>query len=262
VGRAAVAATLLAAALAAGAQEPQNQPPTRPPTGAPSTDPATTPVFPDRIDVAVVNLQVWVTDADGNTVVGLGPEDFELRVDGEPVPLTHFSEVRSERAVRTLPAAPATPVTPPGAESEEQAAAEALAAAAPPEEESLIVYVDELHLGRLARKQAFADLRELVAAGRVEPQRIMVLRQTGRLTAEASFGSPAERIDAVLARLAKPPAAIASPDEKRRLITRVWDLWEESRQRAPFGTDPCQFFVRPTLDEIEAFAREAAAKWR
>jgi VWFA-related protein len=86
----------------------------------------------------------------------------------------------------------------------------------------------------------------------------MVLRQTGRLTAEASFGSPAERIDAVLARLAKPPAEIASPDEKRRLITRVWNLWEESRQRAPFGTDPCQFFVRPTLDEIEAFAREAA----
>ncbi len=50
-------------------------------------------IFSEVIDVRVVNLEAVVTDRAGNRVSGLKPEDFELTVDGKPVPIEYFNEV-------------------------------------------------------------------------------------------------------------------------------------------------------------------------
>ena len=50
-------------------------------------------LFADVMDVRVVNVEVVVTDRKGNRIHGLEAEDFELRVDGEPVPVDYFAEV-------------------------------------------------------------------------------------------------------------------------------------------------------------------------
>ncbi len=50
-------------------------------------------LFSDTIDVRVVNVEVVVTDRDGNRVQGLQVGDFELLVDGEPVPIGYFTEI-------------------------------------------------------------------------------------------------------------------------------------------------------------------------
>jgi len=55
--------------------------------------------FADVIDVRVVNVEVVVTDEQGRRVHGLTAADFELLVDGRPVPLDYFSEIREGRAV-------------------------------------------------------------------------------------------------------------------------------------------------------------------
>lgn len=54
--------------------------------------------FGEAIEVRVVNLEVVVT-ADGRRVTGLGPDDFVITVDGEPVTIEFFTEVREGRAV-------------------------------------------------------------------------------------------------------------------------------------------------------------------
>jgi VWFA-related protein len=46
------------------------------------------PRFEERLDVREVLLDVVVTDARGNVIVGLGPEDFVVEEDGRPVALT------------------------------------------------------------------------------------------------------------------------------------------------------------------------------
>ena len=46
------------------------------------------PEFDERIEVQEVLLDVLVTDAAGNPVIGLTPEDFVVTEDGEPVDLT------------------------------------------------------------------------------------------------------------------------------------------------------------------------------
>lgn len=58
-------------------------------------------IFGEVIEVRVVNLEVVVTDRDGNRVTGLSPEDFELEIDGEATPIEFFSEIVGGQAVET-----------------------------------------------------------------------------------------------------------------------------------------------------------------
>jgi VWFA-related protein len=56
-------------------------------------------VFGEQIEVRVVNVEAVVTDRQGNRVTGLRPGDFRLEVDGKPVPIEYFNEVRGGQAV-------------------------------------------------------------------------------------------------------------------------------------------------------------------
>ncbi|MCB1057074.1 MAG: VWA domain-containing protein, partial [Acidobacteria bacterium] len=60
-------------------------------------------VFGEIIDVRVVNVEVVVTDRDGNRVSGLQPEDFRLTVDGRETPIQYFSEVRGGQVEASQP---------------------------------------------------------------------------------------------------------------------------------------------------------------
>ena len=77
------------------------------PSPAPSSESASP--FGEEIDVRVVNVEVVVTDRHGERVTGLTPADFTLTVDGTPVGVEYFSEVRDGRsqapAETTVPAA-------------------------------------------------------------------------------------------------------------------------------------------------------------
>ena len=65
--------------------------------------PENTPIFGEEVDVRVVNVEVVVTDKQGNRVTGLSPKDFRLRVDGKDVPVQYFSEVHEGQAVAAPP---------------------------------------------------------------------------------------------------------------------------------------------------------------
>ena len=80
--RTATLAALFSLCLAPGATVAQ-------PRSAPETAPST---FAETIDVRVVNVDVWVTDRDGNPVTGLAANDFEVRENGRPVELSNFFE--------------------------------------------------------------------------------------------------------------------------------------------------------------------------
>ncbi|HEX2163178.1 MAG TPA: VWA domain-containing protein [Thermoanaerobaculia bacterium] len=90
----ALAAALLLAAAAgaspAAAQEPEVERP-----------------FEEEIEVTEVLLDVLVTDRQGNVIVGLGPEDFVVREDGEPVAVedvTFYSSSVPEESAAELEA--------------------------------------------------------------------------------------------------------------------------------------------------------------
>jgi VWFA-related protein len=74
---------------------------------APSANPPQS-VFGEQIDVRVVNVEVVVTDKQGNRVAGFTPEDFRLKVDGKVVPIEYFNEVRGGSAIALAESAAST----------------------------------------------------------------------------------------------------------------------------------------------------------
>ena len=75
VGLAALYAIVAVGAATAGAQAP------------PET-------FAESVNVELINVEVWVTDGEGNAVTGLTVEDFEVREDGRAVTISYFDELR------------------------------------------------------------------------------------------------------------------------------------------------------------------------
>lgn len=55
--------------------------------------PANDAIFVDRVDVNVVNVEVFVTDKSGRRVAGLSPDDFEIFEDERPVEISNFYAV-------------------------------------------------------------------------------------------------------------------------------------------------------------------------
>src|SRR3954453_13452827 len=98
------AAALVSAALPALSQAPA---PSQTKTVAPEP-PAS--LFGEQIDVRVVNVEVVVTDKQGNRVAGLRPSDFRLRIDGKDAPVEYFTEVRGGQAIAPEAAGQEPPV--------------------------------------------------------------------------------------------------------------------------------------------------------
>lgn len=57
---------------------------------APSGDGEEPPIFSEQIRVEIVELEVMVSARDGTPIRGLGRDDFQVRVDGEPAEITNF----------------------------------------------------------------------------------------------------------------------------------------------------------------------------
>ena len=104
----------------------------------------------ETIEVNVVNVDVVVTDKDGNRIHGLTKEAFELSEDKVPQTITNFYEVRDD-------------AKPPAAGT---AAAADTAAAAPPEQRHrrFAFFIDNDSLHPTLRKDVIVSLRKFVEA--------------------------------------------------------------------------------------------------
>jgi VWFA-related protein len=140
--------------------------------------------FIDVIDVDVVNIDVVVTDRQGNLVTGLTKEDFVLLVDGEPVELTNFFAVSEGRPVITASGIAAEPEPPPEAE------------AALPESQQLnmVVFIDDSSLQPSGRRTAFAALRDFLKLRSGDGQRIMLVRYADSLKVYTELTDDPEEI--------------------------------------------------------------------
>ncbi len=145
-----VATVLLAALLSVGfgaaartvqsgpaATAPEDPPGTSEP--GPANPAAGDELFFERIDVDVVNVEVWVTDHRGNRVTGLTPDDFEVFEDGKPVEVTNFYTVEWSDSLLANPRPATGPGSMPGLpEGQRQL---------PPDQQlSVAIFVDNAHL--------------------------------------------------------------------------------------------------------------------
>ncbi|HVR98037.1 MAG TPA: VWA domain-containing protein [Thermoanaerobaculia bacterium] len=158
-------------ALLLGALQALAQTPPSPPS----------PLFGEEIEVRVVNVEVVVTDRQGNRVPDLKPSDFRLLVDGKETPIEYFTEVRGGLAV--APTADGEAPVVPG-----------LASFAPgsPVGTSYLVFVDDFFSLGPQRNTVLRTLQEDL--GRLGPEdRMAIVAYDGRDLAMLSSWSSSQR---------------------------------------------------------------------
>ncbi len=214
-----------------------------------------TPAFGEVVDVQLVNVEVWVTDRQGNPVTGLGADDFEVREDGEMVEITGFAEVRE--SLPGDPFAPSDPIEAPveGVVQERPLELEDLLEEprVPEGAGFLALYFDDLFSKPEGRKQMVRDLRTFVELRRVPHERVLILRQDRGLKVEANLGSSRAELEAALDRLEKPGAAgVQTWVDERNALRQLQLEWErEVVINAAANRNPCDFFLPVAFNQVQ-----------
>ncbi|HEX9940373.1 MAG TPA: VWA domain-containing protein [Thermoanaerobaculia bacterium] len=168
------AMALLAAFLPAAAQPPRAEP--------------QPPVFGEQIEVRVVNVEVVVTDRQGNRVAGLRPGDFRLKVDGKTAPIEYFNEVRGGQAIAL------------GAGEPESAAIKGLPSLAPgsPVGTSYLVFVDDFFAIGPRRNEALRALKGQLSRLGPEDRMAIVAYDGGRVEMLTSWTNSERQLGAAI----------------------------------------------------------------
>lgn len=138
-------------------------------TPAFSASPPAPPSFGEVVEVSIVDVDVYVTDKNGNRVTGLKKGDFAVFEDGKLVDVSNFAELsRSALPTREAPAT-APPV---GGTAD----ADAKAPVADPERRlSLVVFLDNLHLRPEHRTRAVEQIRKFLFQNVRAGDRVMLV---------------------------------------------------------------------------------------
>jgi len=162
---------------------------------APANEPLQpTPTFGERIEVRVVNVEVVVTDRQGNRVPGLAPADFRLRVDGKPVPIDYFTEVRGGAAIAPEPRAQTTvrglPTLEPGS----------------PVGTSYLVFVDDFFSVATRRDEVLRALKDDLARLGPDDRMAIVAYDGSRLDMLSSWTSSQNALSRAIVEATRRPA--------------------------------------------------------
>lgn len=216
----------LAAGLACGAAFAQMRKPGDP--LPPEKDSSASEPFADTVNVSVVNVDVYVTDKQGNPVTGLKKEDFELFENKRPVEVSNFYAVSNGKAVaQPEPPPPVVAATEPAAPAPEPPAA-ALEPVQTPEDQRLrlIVYIDNFNLRPFNRNRVMRELRAFLGTKLNRDDQVMLATFDRELHIRRTFTSDPGVITAALTELEKISAQGVHADSERR---DAMEKIEESR---------------------------------
>jgi VWFA-related protein len=202
----------------------------------------------DSIDVRVVNVEVVVTDRWGKRVTDLKPGDFRLKVDGKPVSVEYFTEVRDSRAV-----APAS--------SGEAASAATLPGIEPGETigTNYLVFIDSLFSIQQHRNIVLSSMKKELSQLGPGDRVSIVAWDGGKLVRLAGWTGSREEIVEALDRAMKLPShGVVRRIELQRLLSDLSDAsgisWDDDDQANEVLEHLAGNSVGLTLAEV-AYAR-------
>lgn len=201
-------------------------------------------LFGERVDVNVVNVDVYVSDKDGKPVTDLGRGDFEIREDGKPIAIVNF-----EAFARPTGAGPEAP---------QPAAPSPTAPATRPSGEvaSLVVYVDNTFLLPTHRNRVLQQLRDTLSQLRPE-DRVMLVTQDPGLHIRLPFTTDRSVVSRALDEIEHLGASgidqLSSRREAMRQILMIHEVAEKSPDSIPcpleIGT-PAQSYAAASRSEV------------
>lgn len=194
---------------------------------APTDEPAAP--FVEIVDVSVVNVEVFVTDKDGNRIEGLEKDDFVLKVDKKPVQITNFFAVEGgkaagaeptespetteisripDRSVRTLPMREDVPTD---------------------QQLHLIVYVDNYNLHPFSRNRTLRSLRTFLRTRLQTGDRVMLVSYDRSFHVRMPFTADHQAVAAATYELEELSAhAVHATSERRDLLQEIYESEDDN----------------------------------
>lgn len=134
------------------------------------------------VDVEIVNIDVWVTNRQGEPVEGLERDDFVVLRDGEPVEIANFYAVADKRPVTQdsrQTESPSEPAAPRPAGPPPQA---------PPEHQLwMIVYVDNYNIDPTERRRVIPALQRFLTSTLAPGDQAMIVSHDRSLEVREPF---------------------------------------------------------------------------
>ncbi|HEV7889085.1 MAG TPA: VWA domain-containing protein [Pyrinomonadaceae bacterium] len=188
---------LAAFAAPARAQQPQQTPAT----------PQTPQDEVVRVESDLVNTDVMVFDKSGKFVEGLGREQFQVTVDGKPVPVAFFERVDVAHAgVASTPRANVAPAN---------AAAPAAAAAPRPARGRYVAFfLDDVHLSPTSLDRVRKTVTQFLESGMGPDDHVMIATATGQLGFLQQFVDNKGVLKLALARVVYKPFIVRDAGEQ------------------------------------------------
>ncbi len=143
------------------------------------------PILAESIEVRIMNVDVIVTDRDGNRVQGLTAADFELLQDGERQPITNFSEYRGRAATLAAMAVESDPAKAAVLESQ----------LAPANPRKIIICIDRFAQSRQHRDAWFESIKAFVRESMRPGDEVMVATYDHSMKVALHFTSDLKAIE-------------------------------------------------------------------
>lgn len=181
------AAPLVALLLAAAGTPGRGQAPAQVPGAAPAE------TFAEEVSVEVVNVEVHVTDRQGQPVTGLTREDFRLFEDGEEVEIGYFAAVEGSAA------------RPPEATPAAETPAETAPASRPEERDPLrlVLFLDQAHMHPSNRARVMGDLERFVTETLRPDDQVMVVDHDRSLRLRQMFTTDRDAVVTAIRQVAE-----------------------------------------------------------
>jgi VWFA-related protein len=207
---------------------------------APPARAQTTPATPApqddvvRVETELVQTDVMVFDGQGRFVEGLKPEQFEVRVDGKPVPVAFLERVaagtpeeEAARAGRGRAGATATP--PPSASSRARG-------------RTVAFFIDDLHLSAQGVERVRATVSRFIEGDMRANDSVAIASASGRVGFLQQFSNSKAVARAALARVAHRPYTVR--DSENITMTEYVALKIEQGDR-----DAIEYYVTQMLQD-------------
>jgi VWFA-related protein len=223
--------SILGLTPALSAQTPTDQPPTDQSPASPTTSITVSPAvsqdgFGEKVEVNVVNVDVQVTDRDGNPVPGLDRKDFELFEDGKRVEISYFEEV-DRGAPRPRQA------TAPGEVSEPAMPSMDLTVTGAPATDSMhfVVYIDNANTRPAHRARVLRQLSEFLTRELRPGDRVMLATHDLGLQIRLPFTADRAALGRALESASQLATSGTELDRARRsALQQILEIQDRTRQ--------------------------------
>jgi len=211
--------------------------------------------FGEAISVDVVNVDVRVTDRKGRPVRGLGPDDFELLIDGKPVTVEYFQAVGFDADGQGT-AEPQAPSEPPAAEASGQ---EPSTPAEPPRS-YLVIFLDQLHLTTTGRRQLLRDLGPFIDRALGQKTPVMVASSAGGLQVLQKFTLDRDQVlSALSGQDEEVPGGVQEVVRYRSTTRELREILDNNKPCPPSG-DPCDCAIPQMVATVRNQAAEVTGR--